>query len=419
MNILFITDYWFPQKTTNAICVENIARELIAGKNKVYVSAYSGDSDCIDGIEYEHINFEFIKPSFARRLLNRSQQTKSIKLAKMYGSMGKSINRLRRMILLPFYPVVSFSLPLRWKRQVVSMIDREDINVIVSVNAPEESLYTGYLVKKKRPSIKWVIYNIDAGSNILPGTSFENLKAMLQSKAIHWENRLFNLSDKVIVMEGHSDYYKKSVEKDNASKLYIADVPLLRIRQEKLDAHTVTNSDIQKWVYTGNMNGAFYNPTAICQMFAEYSKYCYCELHLYGPSDHRDYLKEIAKTHQNIIWHGSVSHEDVDKAQREADVLVYYKCKKMDSISGKLYEYLTQGKPILFLGPTNDINSRKLARYFMGMSFDITLSPETNAALAYDFLKNHQKPVDNNLGMIKKQFNSSLPETTARILTEW
>lgn len=419
MKILFITDYWFPNKTTNAICVENVAEALKVSGNEVYVSAYSSSKNPNDNpSEYNNIVFEFIRPSIARQLLSFSQWAKKKWQSKLYALLGKTINRTRRMFLLPFYPIVSLALPHRWSRQIEEIIDKNKIDTVVSVNAPEETIYTGYLVKKRNSDINWIIYNLDAGTNILPGTSFEMLKKKLQAKAIRWEQKVFAIADKIIVMEGHSDYYTRNAMPFNKDKLVVADVPLLKVSCENENQLKASNSDIEIWVYTGNMNGVFYDPTKLCELFNYYSRLRRCELHLYGPSDHRDYLQDIASKNSNIIWHGSVSHDDVQQAQKDSDVLVYYKCEDMDSISGKLYEYLACNKPILFIGPANDINSRNLSKYAMGKSIDITLPVEIQANIAYEFLKMQKGIKKGNIADIVRSFTNSLPETTAKIITD-
>ena len=114
MRILFLTDYWFPNMTANAICVRNISDELINQNNQVYVSAYyDKNSKNIQG----GILFSFVKPSLARTLLRASQSVDNKTQALVYSTLGKFINRIRRALLIPFYPVTSLTVPLRWKKQ--------------------------------------------------------------------------------------------------------------------------------------------------------------------------------------------------------------------------------------------------------------------------------------------------------------
>ena len=129
---------------------------------------------------------------------------------------------------------------MRWKQAADRLIKENHIDTVISVIAPDEALYTGYLIKKNNSSVNWIVYYIDAGTNVLNDTSFSSLKKALQGKARKWENSVLRLASKIIVMEGHSEYYKKSLNSDNLKKLEIANVPLLIIPSKK-DKHPNKN----------------------------------------------------------------------------------------------------------------------------------------------------------------------------------
>ena len=392
MKILFLTDYWFPKKTANAVCVQNIAKELLASGNEVYVCAYKEADN--SPAEEDGLHFSYVRPSLARRLMHTSAQCQNAALAKTLGMIGVAINRIRRFLLLPFYPLVSLAFPHRWQRAAEKIIRREKIDVLVSVIAPEEALYTGYLTKKRNPGVEWIIYYIDAGTNILPGTSFERVKRTLQKKASRWENRLFRKADKVIVMEGHANYYRQNLTPQNLPKLRVANVPMLKRPSNTPTQETGEKAGVEKWVYTGNMQGTLYDPRSLCELFIEYARARQAELHLYGPSDHDSYLSEIQEKNRNIFWHGSKPHEEVVLAQKNADVLVYFITRELDSVSGKLFEYLAHRKPIVFLGPENDINVRQLSKFRLGLPLSIAQSSTANATCVNHFLSNIPQNVD-------------------------
>lgn len=413
MKILFLTDTWFPNMTTNAICVKNVSNELLKQGNDVYVCAY-GDSSC--PIESDNIRFTYIKPSIARRLLNLAQyKYKRGFKAKLSSSVGRVLNRIRRSLLLPIYPIVSVIVPLRWLNRFKYINSKTKIDTIVSVVAPDESLYAGYLIKKKYPSVNWIVYYIDAGTNVLSGTSFEKIKTRLHNKAVKWENKVLKNADKIIVMEGHGEYYKTILSQENSLKLNVADVPLLTFHDYS-EVEPEAHHDENRWVYTGNMNGKFYDPKVLCEVFIEYSKFHPAELHLYGLSDHLDYLENVCETHNNIIWHGLKSHDEVLKAQKEAHVLVYYKCEALDSVSGKLFEYLSHGKPIIYIGPSNDINSIRLSKYNYGLALSKDNTISSNAHDINVFLNTVMFKDKLTTEAIESAYSLCLPRTTANII---
>lgn len=413
MNILFLTDTCFSAATPNAICTMNVAEELVKLGHAVFFIAYSSEQT---PPHYNGFTFYYIKPSFARIMLNISKKKKSF--SSLFGFIGITANRLRRLLLLPFYPIVSFSVPIKYRNKYSEVIRCNRIDTVVSVIAPDETLLAGHLIKKRFPEIKFVTYYLDCGTNINQGSSFVFLKKILQSKAIRMENRLLRSADNIIVMKGHSNYYKKTLAPENQGKIHIADVPLLAFHFP-LNASFLssTNDSIEKWIYTGNMEGRIYNPIPFCKLFEEYHKLNpNSELHLYGVCDNRRFFSEVLSKNDFIKWHNSVPHSSIYSIQHNASVLILFKCFSMDSISGKIFEYLPHLKPIILLSPANDICSRQLSQYSLSLSLDISDSSINNAQKAFAFLSTinsiHKPSIDD----IRRVFSLSLPLTTAKLL---
>lgn len=414
MRVLFLTDYWFPQMTANSLCVNNIADEIQKSGGEVFVSAYSGEKN--EPYEYKGIRFSYVKPSIARRLLQASKHCKNRLHARVLSIMGRFANRFRRAFLLPFYPIVSFSFPLRWEMVVDRMVRENGIDVIVSVVAPDETLLTGYLIKKRNPRVRWNVYYIDAGTNVLKDTSFVALKNAMQDKAKKWENRVLKLASKIIVMEGHAEYYKLSLDSSNLKKLKIANVPLLKISTKWSKYISRSVSSIEKWVYTGSLCGLYYNPKPLCELFLQYRKTHCAELHLYGPSDYREYLETLSSKNSGIIWHGAINHEFIPEILTSADLLVYFMCREIDSVSGKFFEYLGYGKRILYYGNTNDINSKQVLKYERGLSLSMRTSQEKNILSIENFMRKAPANGAVNIASLQDNYRLCLPKTTADII---
>lgn len=381
--------------------------------HKVFVCAYSSGDNPQSMYD---IQFSYIKTSLARFFLNKSSSTSGF-LSFLLAFFGKIINRLRRFFLLPFYPVVSFSTPLRFRKTFSKVIKDNHIDIVISVIAPDETLYAGYLIKKRFPDVKWIAYYIDAGSNIIRGTNFALLKRILQTKHIKKENLFLSVADKIIIMKGHSHYYSTILSPKNIKKMTVADVPLLNPDSfQTSESSQIVNQVIEKWVYTGCMSGRIYNPIPLCRFFAEYHKLNHnSELHLYGSTDSKHLSYFIAK-HPYIFFHNHVAHELIDAIQNEASVLVLFKCFSSDSVSGKIFEYIPHLKPIVALSPTNDICSSVLSNYSLSCHADINSSPVLNAKKVRDFILTIQKIPIPSLSFIYDRFSLSFPITTAKII---
>lgn len=375
--ILFLTDMWSPQATANSVCVKNIANVLKRRNWEVYVDAFEGktgqQSEVIDGIFVE-----YTRPGLSRQLLTRAKFIDDSIKKRIMITLGVWLNRVIRILNLPYYPVADSLFVKRWSDQVIKRIQKDDIDIVISVNAPTDSIAAGYLVKRKCPKVKWVAYYIDGGTNYGKEQNFLKIKKSLQNKAVKWENKILEIADAIVVMEGHSQYYKKMLNESNRSRLKILNVPLFCQNQIQRNGSTAKGRDKEIWTYMGTIREKCYNPERLLSWFLWYSSIHEAELHLYGATDIEDYLQTKCDG-KHIFYHGFISHDQVTKILADSDVLIYFVSEKLDSVSGKFFEYLMYGKPIVYFGPKEDINWLQLEKYPLGLAIDQDTGEQTKS----------------------------------------
>ena len=75
------------------------------------------------------------------------------------------------------------------------------------------------------------------------------------------------------------------------------------------------------------------------------------KLHICGDGDYAPNLREIANEHDNIVFHGSVSHDEVLRLEISATLLVDPRPSNMEivkmSFPSKIIEYMASGTPVL------------------------------------------------------------------------
>lgn len=407
--ILFLTDMWSPQPTANVICVKNIASVLIERGYKVYANAFEGEpkqcKNVIDGVD-----IVYTKPSLARAMITKAMYASNPIKKLIYNKIGIALNRITRLIFLPFYPIVAPSFSKRWSEKICKQIAGNNIDIVISVNAPLDSIATGYLVKKKCPYVKWVAYYIDGGSNYGKEQSFLTLKMMLQRKSIKWENKVLELADKIIIMEGHADYYRSVLTKSNFFRMKVLNVPLFNISQMSSDSHCFENSDKEIWTYMGTIRRGFYDPQKLFSWFEEYSRSHNAELHLYGATNMDEFIRKNSDG-KHIIYHGLIPHDEVEKILNKSNVLVYFRSEKIDSVSGKFFEYIMFQKPIVYFGPKNDINWIQLQKYPLGVAIDQDTGEQTKSL---DLIFNKKYTVSKEL--LWKNYYTSTPDAFADVI---
>lgn len=391
--ILFLTDMWKPNPTANSVCVKNIAAVFKEHGWDVYVSAFDG-GHIIDDDEEDNIKVEYIRPPKSREIINKSMFASNSKKRNMLRFMGVLLNRISRLFYLKFYPIVDPIFVRRWSEMVCKQIKANNIDVIVSVNAPLDSIATGNLIKQKNPNIKWVAYYIDGGSNYGAEQSFLKIKRHLQKKAIKWENEVLKLADKIIIMEGHANYYKTYLNSNNLSKMQVLNVPLFNTQNTILEENVSTKKRKEIWTYMGTIRTGFYDPSKFFKWFEEYSVKNNAVLNVYGTTNMEKLLKTYSES--NVIkYYGSIPHSQVDAILKESDVLCYFRSERLDSVSGKFFEYLMYRKPIVYFGPFGDINWKQLDKYPLGIAInqedgsttkDISSVLNSNIKISKEFL---------------------------------
>lgn len=409
--ILFLTDMWSPKPTANSICVQNIASVLQKRGWKVYINAFEGKEgqtkESVDGIE-----IEYTRPSFPRFLLTKAVYTSNDMYKSFLNKAGVICNRLTRLIFLPAYPVAAPLFAKKWSERIRKQVLENDIDIVVSVNAPFDSLAAGYLVKQKMPSIKWIAYYIDSGTNYGKDQSLLKLKKILQQKATRWENKILSLADKIIIMEGHKHYYEDILNASNKSRMTVLNVPLFNVQKISSKMSSFGQNKKEIWTYMGSIRSGFYNPQKLFSWFREYCKFHNAELHLYGATNMEKWLLENCDR-ATIFYHGLIAHNEVDEVLKRSDVLLYFRSEKLDSISGKFFEYLMYQKPVVYFGFPNDINWKQVTKYPLGIAIDESSNKQD---IDLEMLKKQTQAISKDL--LWKLYYNSTPDAFADAIDE-
>lgn len=408
--IIFLTGYWDSRVDPTIVCIKSLLQHFVDNQYNVQISTYWGrkkeKSKIIDGY-----SVNYVRPHISISLFDAYYHSKNWFYKNVLFILAKTINLLHRLLTIANYPIGSVSFVKRWAKATISLIDPSEETVLVSAVNPEDSIYVGHIVKKKCPNIKWITYNMDCGTNVLPGSTFESLRRLLHSKSVTAENTALSLADKIIVMKGHYDYYSTHLTLSNAQKLLTADIPLLQeIPRVNVSGLQFLGSDNLNFVYAGTMTGLYYDPKSICDLFIAIKKvFPNASLDLYGITDKDTYLEEITNSGIGITYHGVIKHEELDKVFAEADILVYYKNERIDSVSGKFFEYLSYLKPVVYYGIEGDINYNNVLRYDYGLALDCKKPINESVSKVVSFIKSLEdsRPVDYSNTI--KTFQMSLP----------
>lgn len=418
-NVLFLTDAWEPFPTANVVCLQNVLSCMNHKESNFFVNAFEITSHAMISTK-EGASLTTVKTSIARKLFYQADYEKNAQKAKRKRMMARIVSNARRMFYLPIYPKTWSFFEQKWYEAVIDDVKKQKIDTVVSVVAPMEALWVGEKIKKMFPDLKWIIYLIDGGSDINEGESYSFIKKHLQYMAMKKIRAAFKLANEIIIMQCHKEHYKQSFFYDVAKKIHIADVPLLLAKktEEKGEDNMVAfNEQIENWVYAGSLDTHYYDPRKLCAFFREYSKTKNAVLHFYGRGNGIEVLQDVMKKMDNkVIYHGLLRPSQLQKVYQKADVLVNYLSAPMSSVSGKFFEYIAYGKPVIYFAPIEkDVNTNYVERYPLGVcllpneTFDKKLEK-----VVLVIQKAKAEPIDTE--SIKREFWNSTPQANANVL---
>jgi len=401
-NYIFLTNMYLPKPGATGLCVHQLAKELVKD-NKVYMICYE---DGFDKISYDGINVIKIKiPSYLKNQDNMSKIKKKINII---------YSLLKKAIYFYMYPLRSKSLIRRYKKSIETIINNingGNIKIIASYT-PLEAVIAAYEIKEKyKERVEIIYYSTDTLSNEQGDDGF--LPSSYRTKCgLKWEKKLFELYDKIIIMECHKNHYL-SLEFDQfKNKMYIANFPFLEnhnINQKK----KINSKKEISMIYAGTLYRNLRNPSFMLSSLIEVLKEREINVDIYGSGDCDDIVQNaIIKSNYKIKSNGMISHDDVLKKIYNTDVLLSIGNKESPMVPSKIYEYMSTGKPIIhFYFYDGDPCIEPLKRY--GNALLIKDNDKLSKDKIFEFLKNFKQLEFKD---IEKMFLTSAPKYTVDLL---
>lgn len=408
MNILILTDKYFPTPLANSICAQNIADVLINSGHKVDILAYR-DSGIIGEKSYNGCNVTYITPDLRTRLFYYSKNFPNGRFSKIAESVAKLFNRAKKLIMLPLFPMYSFYFPLRIYQRIIKMHIKRKYDLIVSVFTPFDSAVAGYWFKKRYPKIKWCLYSLDTFIN--QRYSFLNKKGNTNN---YWLPKFLDKCDLFIYMRSRKkEYFDKYFDKWK-SKMKPCDIPLMTTNPIVMKSNL--SNDIEQWVYAGSLGAPHYITDDLIDIFLSLNDGKMRELHFYSSGDSFEKLKKIRDSSQSkVICNSYVAHDELMRVYQIAHVLV--SVKYSNQISAKIFEYMSYGKRIVHIsGTPDDPNAEYVRKYAKG----IVLTPykdtiKTCTKQLFEWLNSQTDNMD-NIPIDYSYFKMNRPEYTADVI---
>ena len=381
-----------------------------------------------DVIEAPHEPFDiFFRVLRALRRSNSDgEETKS-------GSAGEKANILlflkevRDFFLRIFGP--NFDIFLSWipfaLREIIKLKRKKGIDVLITTFPPPAVHITGFLAKKLFPEMLWIADYRDLWSyDILFGAKLgKRLSQIFEKHIVSHADRITTISFALLSV------IKNELGVEHVSLIRNSFSPELGERLMKLKGKkgspkswkgkTVQNQSERKkvFVYTGALYPKYRDPSHFLQALSILKKKYKnlpekIKVDIYGiPNfDISSWVRKFG-VDDVVFYKGLISWEESLRVQSEADYLLFFnitevsRSEEVDKgiVTGKIYEYITSGTPIISIGRFEDAEANliiketgtgvfvenepeKIAEFLEGLIYKgkkIPFSPKLNKIMEY------------------------------------
>lgn len=399
MNILILTGRYLPKMSPNGVCINNIIHCLIDSGHKVTCVCYD------DKLSYTNEKIEIVRipRDFINELQYKLEDDNSRKTS-VLKKICKWIKKIDTVLHIPIWPWLD---PYFTRREYIvakQIVENKNIDAIIAVHMPLSSIIVGARLKKKYPHIKFYPYFLDSLSGGRPLSLFSvdwNTK-----KKLAWEKKLLPYADKIIVMnssKAHHEKYSKNLS--YYERFMFLDIPLLKkIEQNNLD--NPFDDNFINIVFCGTANTPMRN-IQYFSLLAKELRTTKIKFTIIGECNCINLLQE-----NNIEYIAFIPHEELLRYLANADAFINFGVRTPSAISGKIFEYMAYGKPIIStFSIDNEACIPYLKKYPAALLID---ERENNVKAAADKLR---KFIDENgkreldMSLIYQIYQDNLPES--------
>lgn len=358
--IMVILGAYYPNPSANGICVDRLVSALLADGNEVFCLCNSQynvpDKDDIGNLHIRRTG------ATAKKKLGELMKNSSQGLLKtVYSLLYKASDIVAIIKPTKYFPVSSISRANKIFKIAEEIVAENNIDIVVGVNLPTDTLYAAYLVKKKHPNIKFVAYCLDP---VYGGTNHKFLsKEENQKRNCKFERSMLEACELFIAQHEHCEHYEKN-HAEYADKLKFVGVPLLERRE-----NTTFLSDRKEKVllYAGALSKETRNPAYIFEVF-KHTKNIKLKMYV---SNGEAWVREAARGIDSVEVNGKIPHEAVLREMDEADAFLNIGNTQTMFCPSKIIEYISYGKPIVSLFRTDSDTCRDyMMKYPVGAYID-------------------------------------------------
>lgn len=414
-------------KSANGVCCHAVMQRLKDNYNVLCLTNREWREK--QNYEADGISYFTVKPRFTSRLYEHACHSEDGSLRRhVLNVLFFVINKLKLLTSIFTWPWLSPLYTERFYKQMERLYTQYGVDCIVPVYKQIDPLIAAKRLKKKLISngkdIQVIPYFLDPLSGGIGPQIFT--EGMMVKRGQAWERRVLDIADSVIVMESsRRNHEENNSDQDYYKKLVYMDIPLLNLdtfrnKNEEVDRKSSStdnielpnNSDEIRVFYGGTLHEAMRNVRRMIELIGYVNN---PKIHFvfagYGARE------KLFEGKDNIEFLGELSHEELKEQLDKANILLNMGVTRSTAISGKIFEYMTTGKPIV---STFSIDREACIPYLRKYPLSFMVD-ERERNMVKQAAELEQFIVDNSMKMvpmdyIQETFRKNMPEMTAEYL---
>lgn len=418
--ILF-TIQWFgiPAKfanSANALCDEIIINNLRKNNElEIHVLSYglSGfpEEEEIDGVFVHRFNRSKLWNKFILMREEKSSLSKKI----IFG-VNRLFMRIKQILFFSQFPNYEPFLVHKFESSALKLHKKYNFDIIISEFNGVDSLKAGIAIKRLDKNTKFlpICWDSISGGRLakwMPSKLCLRFRRKLETETM-------SLSDKAIIMKSSSEFHKaNSVSFDYYKKYLILDIPYLNIPSEysgRMITNKISKDGVIKLLYSGEMTDR--NPEALFDILNRINTNI--EFIFIVPQHYHSEIMSFRNKFPriNIVCLPYMSHKELTSYQISSDILVNFGVSNPNAVSGKIFDYMRLGKPIIStIFHDKEASIPFLQQYSHSLIIDERIPAESNLQYFHNFLDYiNNNPVD--MTKVSSIFRDNTPEAYVSII---
>lgn len=303
-------------------------------------------------------------------------------------------------------------------RKAIELIDKYNIKTVITTSPPHSSQLIGLRIKKHRPLVRWIADLRDPWTDIyyydkmLHLPLIKQIDARLEKKVLIGADILITVSQNLAAL-----FTRKMTGKSDKMVQVITNGfdPVDFVSENREPANSNSSQIVVS--YTGTMSDD-YNLSGFLEAINQavaISKNTFT-IKITGSISPR-WRQKIEKLHPNIFkeFMGHVSHDKALSQILNSDILLLLIPSNDGNkgiVTGKIFEYIASGRPVLGIGPVDGDASEILFETGAGRMFDYNDVTGIREFLLSDFIAGY-KP---NKEKLEKYSRHSLTRHLAKLI---